>query len=97
MAMTYGAFESGAVEAVRKSKRVKKLDGQTEGRTKHIHALALQSIYRHGKNVPAHVVHAEVKNAIRKSGRYGNPILILVMPFLIQFIQQIFGDFSFAQ
>ena len=85
--ITYGAAEGGSVNAVAKKYGVKKLSGRDEGKAKHVHALVLQSIQRHGMNVPQHVVLAEVKRSAKRSGLYGNPLLILLMPFLIQFIQ----------
>lgn len=87
--MTYGSLELKSLHAVAQKQGTSRLSGQTEGRVKHIHALALQSVNRHGKNVPKSVVYKEVRNALRRSGRYGNPILILLLPFLIQFIQAI--------
>jgi hypothetical protein len=89
MTYSYSEVELGSIRAVAKSQRKLRLDDQTEGRAKHIHALVLQSVHRHGKHVSPHVVKKEVYNAMRRSGRYGNPILILLLPFLIQFIQAI--------
>lgn len=91
MSFSFSESESKAVSAVAKAYGKGKLDGQTEGRTKHIHALVIQSYARHGQNVPKDIVIGEVKRAVyrdaykKRAAKYG--IFAPFIPIIIQFVE----------
>ena len=87
MIYNYRTLEFDALHKLERERKKGRLSGRDEGRAKRIHALVLQSVNRHGVNVPKEVVYGEVAASI-VGLRYGNPLIAILLPMIAAFVQQ---------